>query len=137
MEETMHKNFTVSEILVYVDEPIVFISKDQVDTRYICTFVSDTERGKEYICTQISYKKLNEFKSGVIDLRSMYNNPEIQEFYKFVLVSDEETFVQQIEDVPGDWLPEEGYFIGEPTSGEPTSREPTSRQPTSRERKSI
>lgn len=78
----MIKQFSISQILVFYDVPEVFLAKDVVGTSYLCLLVSDDGQ-LTYIAISISQRRLVEFIDGIVDLRDIFENPEIREWYSF------------------------------------------------------
>ncbi len=76
------KTLTQDLILLFYDIPQVFIGKDQVGCRYICMIgKDDTESGPVYACIAISPGRTEEITQGKIDLRTVFERPEISEFH--------------------------------------------------------
>ena len=102
---------SVLKILDYNDFPLVFIAKDIVGTKYLCFFATTLNDIFIYYATKVSDKRLNEFETGKIDLRTIYIEPEIAEYYKIVLKEDTDiTFEYEIIEDIYEWLPLEGYY---------------------------
>lgn len=119
--------------LVFYDGPQLFLSADQFKTQYLCLLVeckSDLER---YLCVPISPRRLSEFYSGGIDLRKIYEKPEIEElFYSDIRDEPEQQIILTSiakEKIPESWLPDEGYiFEREPGADELIEKEAEERQ---------
>ena len=64
------------QVLVFYDEPILFTATDAVESLYLCLLSSIPD---EYDCTaiRISPRRLSEYLSRRVDLRSVFTNPEI------------------------------------------------------------
>lgn len=69
-------------ILLFYDYPQVFIGKNEVDTLFICMVTSEADSGQIYTCTPISIARKNQLVSGLLDLRTVFSKPEVQEFYQ-------------------------------------------------------
>ncbi|MEZ8206680.1 DUF6575 domain-containing protein [Vibrio splendidus] len=69
-------------VLMYYDFPQVFIAKDNVDLRYVCMYYADDESDHpKFLCTPVSDKRCNQLRTGKIDLRSIYAEPEVPDFF--------------------------------------------------------
>lgn len=75
------ENIKPKAILLYYDYPQVFIGTSVVDQNYCCMVVSEDEDGPHYLCTPISNKRTTELTSGKLDLRLVYEKPELQSFF--------------------------------------------------------
>jgi hypothetical protein len=75
----MTKKFNISQILVYYDFPEIFIASDDVGTNYLCLLVDTEGELINYISTAISTKRLSSFINGSVDLRDIFEFPEIIE----------------------------------------------------------
>ncbi|MBF0457427.1 MAG: hypothetical protein HQK99_05990 [Nitrospirae bacterium] len=105
---------TLNNILDYYDGPILITVVDAVDTIYICELNDRGSEFDEYYCVAISRNKLERFYLGQIDLRSIYLEPEINQY--FILKVDnykEPVNIEPIpvEDIPPDWYPDEGFIL--------------------------
>lgn len=68
-------------VLLFYDYPQVFIGKSIVDQHYCCSVVSESEAGPSYFCVPISAQRRDALTVGQIDLRSVFESPEIPIFY--------------------------------------------------------
>lgn len=103
------------ETLLYFDTPQLFVACDAVGTNYLCMLVEQNEAFDNFICIQISERKLTRFCSGNVDLRDLFIEPEIKLFYNAKIYNYESyDFEVQLFDVlelPSEWLPEAGFFV--------------------------
>jgi hypothetical protein len=106
----MTKYLNISQILVYYDFPEVFIAIDSVETNYLCLLVSVENENTNYIATAISSKRLSSFINGDTDLRDIFEEPEIQQWFTFNQVIDIIEAIEWKELVlPQEFLPEKGF----------------------------
>ncbi len=103
----------VEKILDFYDIPQLFVSKDKVDTRYLCLFANIDDKEIKYISTKISLDRLYQFETGKIDLKSIFENPEINEYYIIKLIeSTEEAFLFEIyKESITQFLPDADFYL--------------------------
>lgn len=102
--------------LLFYDYPQVFTAKDKVDCYYVCMVVEELESGPLYLALQISNKRLRGLLSGALDLRAIYQFPEISLFRLAEFQEDGETlaFTGAAYDMcPVEYLPDEGLYFDE------------------------
>lgn len=104
------------QVLVFYDEPILFTATDAVESLYLCLLSSIPDK---YDCTaiRISPRRLSEYLSRRVDLRSVFTNPEIPgEYFRVTPDGEERLILSPLDekDLTEDRLPEEGdYYNGE------------------------
>jgi len=102
-------------VLLYYDFPQVFIGKDSVDLRYVCMVVSENSEGPVYLCTPISGNRIDKLCTGKIDLRAVFSDPELQDFYECSALNEDGALtINPIEGpCPQEYMPDDGlYFDG-------------------------
>lgn len=103
------------ELLLYYDGIQLFLGRDQLDTIYICVLEEYSNDGDLYLCIPISHARLNSFYNEDIDLRSIYSQPEIDEFFtvRFDDPSRNSFKLCPINkhEIPDEWLPESGFYF--------------------------
>lgn len=97
-------------ILEYYDVPIVFTAIDAVGCTYICLLVDDEGADTVYVAAAISDQRLLSYRLAKIDLRSIFENPEMGNWLIFNGVSSEIS-AKTIYELPPDYLPDAGYFM--------------------------
>jgi len=115
----MTQRLTISQILVYYDFPEIFVAVNDVGTNYLCLLISTDDGNTNYVSTPISTKRLSGFINGNIDLRDIFENPEIKQWYLFYKVTDfidAELWVE--ETLPENFLPEKGFLYHKQLDGE-------------------
>ena len=110
---TVSKLLTVARVVDYYDGPLIFTAVDAIGTRYLCAFLQQKEEGTEYLAVPVSLGRLNSFLKGTLDLRSVFLEPEVEEYFLILTTSTSDT----VEAVPVDLssirenlLPAAGYF---------------------------
>jgi len=76
--------------------------------------IAEDEAGPIYLCTPISKKRHDKLVTSKIDLKEIYEKPEVGEFYKSIFSEDEDSLIIEKEFYnvcPSDYLPEEGLFF--------------------------
>lgn len=115
----MTTTLTISQILVYYDFPEIFVAYDNVGTNYLCLLISADNQETNYISTAISTKRLGNFINGKIDLRDIFENPEISNWLFFNQVKDNiEAKLWEGENLPNEYLPLEGFIYQKQLQGE-------------------
>lgn len=115
----MTKRLNILQILVYYDFPEIFIAIDEVGTNYLCLLVNTDQGNITYIATAISSKRLSGFINGNIDLRDIYELPEIKEWYYFNQVDGSiNAELWQDGNIQESFLPEKGFFYNKSLHGE-------------------
>lgn len=105
----MSRVLKISQILVYYDYPHIFTANDQIGTDYLCLLVSLEEAAPKYIGTQISKKRLIGFLNGSIDLRVLFEKPELDQWIIFYAENEVISNVEVIDVLSDDFLPDSGF----------------------------
>lgn len=112
------------QILAFYDEPVLFTATDALNSLYLCLLSAVPD---VYDCTaiRISPRRLSEYLSRRVDLRTVFANPEIAGEYFRVNVDGEERLILSpldAKDLTEDRLPEEGdYYDGDHPTRDDTS----------------
>ena len=83
----MNNLLKIEKILDFCDVPQLFIARDTFDTMYLCLLYEDNPSCR-YTAIKISSNRLDTFLSGQIDLRELFENPEVPFEYFDVEYSD-------------------------------------------------
>ena len=109
------KNIRPTETLVYYDGVEVFVAQDPIGGQYIGMIVDSTDGLDRYLVTGVTPQRLRQFRSGVLDLRTL-----------LLEAPGGEWFTTQADGEPGqslvlepqlgsllntDYLPDEGYLL--------------------------
>lgn len=115
----MIKQLKISQILVYYDFPEIFVAVDSVGTNYLCLLVATDNGNTNYITTAISNKRLSSFINGSTDLRDIFEEPEIKQWFTFSQVIDSIEAIEWNEaSLPQDFLPEKGFLYHRQLQGD-------------------
>ncbi|MBK9670904.1 MAG: hypothetical protein IPP56_16445 [Bacteroidetes bacterium] len=106
-------NITVDKILIYHDQPELFIAKDQVGAKYICLHIETGKDYVEYIALPVSINKLNSLILGNLDLRDAFLTSEIGVWYQLAINANEEFIAKPFEfsSITEEYLPDAGFFF--------------------------
>jgi hypothetical protein len=77
----MKRKLNIDRILVYNDFPELFLAHDNSGLSYLCLLTSLETDDYEYNCVAVSNKRLYEFLNGKFDLREIYLQPELSEWW--------------------------------------------------------
>jgi hypothetical protein len=107
----MKKYLNISQILVYYDFPQIFVAYDNVKTYYLCLLSSINNDKTTFISTAISNQRLNNFINGSIDLRDIFESPELNQWFYFDSI-DEPILAEEWmhSTLPEEFLPERGFI---------------------------
>jgi len=105
--------------LVYYDGPQLFLAEDQVSSLYICLSVEDDGYYCKFLCVPISKFRLSHFLNDQIDLRKLFEDPEIGDYYiadsSILLDSNLEANSIATDQIPKDYFPSEGFYFSRPS----------------------
>lgn len=102
------------ETLIYYDGPQLFVAADKVGARYLCVLVEQNVEGDKCLCVPVSPRRLAELKLGNIELRSIYESPEMGSCFCGSITGDYGTItLESVEKVaiPEGWLPAPGFYF--------------------------
>lgn len=108
------KAVRLMQVLLEYDYPQVFIARDAIGVRYICMVSDITDHEPTFLCVPVSEHRAADLCSAKIDLRTIYEYPEINEFYKAIpsdLTQPFELTGADFSIVPVSWLPDEGLVF--------------------------
>jgi len=93
---------------------------DDLGGIYLCLLVDNGPEKLKYTCVPITRKRLSDFHKGLLDLRTIFVDPEVREFYVSEIDSFE-TLDHEISYLGGDpppehELPEGGFFLSQTES---------------------
>ena len=107
----MSKNLTISQILVYYDYPEIFTALDDVMTNYVCLLIDTEQNVTNYVATAISVRRLSDFINGKVDLRDIFESPEVKEWFTFSsAIEPIKADDWKEQELPKEFLPERGFF---------------------------
>lgn len=102
-------------VLLEYDYPQVFIGRDILDVRYVFMVAEEGDHGPIYLVVPVSAQRCEDLLIGKLDLRSVYQEPQITEFYTCSPDDLTEEFhiePYKIDVIPDEWLPEPGLVFG-------------------------
>jgi hypothetical protein len=101
--------------LLYYDGPVLFVGEDLVGTNYLCLLIEKSEDRDKYICVPVSPKRLSSIILGETDLREVYENPEILNYYCLDILGSapDDLSMSPImqEDIDKAWYPNPGSYL--------------------------
>lgn len=96
----------LTEIIDYLDQPILFVGKDGHGNQYLAVLLDEEE--SKYVAVIISKERLKKFLADKISLRSIYKNPETHEFYVIGFTNGEDYKVERtLSHLTEEYLPAE------------------------------
>ncbi len=99
-------------MLIRHDTPQLFTAKDKIGGLYVCLAVDDKDGQSQFLAVAISNNRLQELKTGQIDLYTVFASPELETWFK---VNDFENDTLTIEpfsgEIPESWLPIPGEYL--------------------------
>jgi hypothetical protein len=104
-------------ILLYYDVPEIFVGVDTVGTQYLCLLAEELAGGLHYICTQISGNRLYEVSLGKIDIKTVFESPEMPVIYEFhtnIVGKNNDLPINPLPVVNPAFLPEKGLYLTPP-----------------------
>ena len=76
------KAIELLHVLLDYDYPQVFVARDLIDVRYVCMVSEIADHGPIFLCVPVSKHRCDELLNGKVDLRQVYEEPEVVEFYR-------------------------------------------------------
>ncbi|MGL6014661.1 MAG: DUF6575 domain-containing protein [Selenomonadaceae bacterium] len=100
-------------VLVFYDNPEVFIGIDQVDSKYICILAEVERDSLRYLCCPVSTKRLINICNGEIDLHNALKAPETNFFYYTTTDNDSISYATMVDikNIPDNHIPAPGFII--------------------------
>src|SRR5690606_7064477 len=91
--------------------PHIFTANDLVGTDYLCMLASYEDDEATFLSIQISKNKLIGFLNGSLDLRNIFLNPEIKQWFTFNSIQDNVIAnALELDFLPNEYLPEAGFI---------------------------
>ena len=111
----MKRKLIIDRILVYNDFPELFLAQDNSGLDYLCLLTTLSDEYYNYHCVSISKNRLYNFLNGKVDLREIFINPELPEWWETKNTSEEKIEISFFNNIGLDdvFLPEEGCFFVE------------------------
>lgn len=103
------------ETIIFYDTPQVFTALDQFGSTYLCLLVEEGDQQDKYLCTPASHTVLTNLTEGLLDLREVFEHPELTEYFVVQAESgDLSSMAASTIDpgsIPVSWLPDPGFRI--------------------------
>lgn len=111
----MKRKLHIDRILVFNDFPELFLAQDNSGLDYLCLLTNIETDEYHYHCVSISKKRLYQYLNGRIDLRDIFTNPELAEWWQATDTSDREIEISfySNEGLKEEFLPEVECFFSE------------------------
>src|SRR5690554_1562862 len=77
----MKRKLHIDRILVFHDFPELFLAQDKSGLDYLCLLTELNSAEYQYHCVSISKKRLYQYLNGKVDLRDIFINPELSEWW--------------------------------------------------------
>jgi hypothetical protein len=108
----MKTSLKVREMLVWHDTPQLFTAKDKIGGLYVCLAVEDNGGQHQFLAVAVSTNRLQELKTGKIDLYTVFASPELETWFRINdFENDTFTIEPFSEKIPESWLPMEVILI--------------------------
>lgn len=106
----MNDILTMERVLDFYDIPQLFVGRDSFNTLYLCLLFDD-ETSPRYTAIRISDNRLKSFTNGTVDLRTVYEQPEVDGEYFDVTYIDNFYHINPAEfkAISEERLPAKGY----------------------------
>lgn len=109
------RQLSYREPLVFYDGLQVFVAEDQFGAKHVCTLIEQSVALDRYLCALISPVRLLSLIQGNLDLRMVYENPEIDEL---CLIQSENGVLDHliatpifVREISANWLPQPGFYL--------------------------
>ena len=112
----MNKQVKFQKHLLYMDGPLLFSAIDEPGNCYFGMLI-DEDKGV-YFCVQVSQERTDMFYKVQIDLRPIYEHPEVKEYYILKTIGEnpfnfEIELIDGMKEAPEEYLPEPGLYLPE------------------------
>lgn len=111
----MKRKVHIDRILVFHDFPELFLAQDKSGLDYLCLLTELNADQYQYHCISISKKRLYQYLNGKVDLRELFTNPELPEWWIATDTSQQEIEINFFshEGLSDELLPETDCFFTE------------------------
>jgi hypothetical protein len=108
----MKISLKVREMLLWHDTPQLFTAKDKIGGLYVCLAVEEKDGQSQFLAVAISNNRLQELKTGKIDLYTVFAFPELETWFRISdFENDTFTIEPFSEKIPESWLPIPGEYL--------------------------
>ena len=116
------KTINYIKTLYYYDGPQIFEGRDNIGGHYIAVMLADEDTNDRYMVVGVEPEKLRRFRSGTLDLRSLLDNGDQDNWYTAIVKSGLQTPLelepQQVKLCESGLLPDDGFVLHEHPSEE-------------------
>lgn len=112
----MKRKLNIDRILVFNDFPELFLAQDMSGLDYLCLLTELNTDKYQYHCVSISKNRLYQYLNGKVDIREIFTNPELSEWWLTTDTSQKEfeIYFYSSKGLNEDLLPESDcYFLEE------------------------
>ena len=91
----LHKNFTqlgnleIIEIYEYYDQPLLFSCQNAIGQKFLAVLIDETDTVETWLYVPVSENRLNEIRSGKIDLHDAFSKAEDNQVYRVCIPYDQ------------------------------------------------
>ncbi len=121
------KTIKYNRTLFYYDGPQVFEARDMIGGHYIAVMVNSDNSNDQYLVTGVSPDRLRDFRSGIVDLRTLLIESKEQDQYLTTIASDLEEPLElnqlSISLSDSGFLPDAGFVLHDRPSSHYVLRE--------------
>ncbi|HDS1811591.1 hypothetical protein M9Y56_20870 [Pseudomonas juntendi] len=75
------KTLSLSTVLLDYDYPQVFLAEDKIGGIFVGMAVEESDTGPKFLCAPVSPQRALYLQTERIELREVFSNPELEEFY--------------------------------------------------------
>lgn len=109
------KTLTFFQSLIYFDRPVLLLATDAIGIKYICVLVQENPQTDDYLCVALSEGRSKELQLGQVDVRSVFEKPEVNERYLAKTIEGNFDTLSAVlvpaEDIKGTWYPLPGVYL--------------------------
>jgi hypothetical protein len=111
----VRRKLHIDRILVFHDFPELFLAQDKSEMDYLCLLTELNDEEYLYHCVSISKKRLYQYLNGKVDLREIFTNPELPEWWLTTDTSQKEFEIAfySSQGISEDLLPESDCYFAE------------------------
>lgn len=113
--------------LFYYDGPQIFEARDAIGGHYVALLIESQDGHERYLVVGVSPEQLRQFRSGILDLRSLLITAGKEEWYTTITeISLNQPIVLNLQSIPiekSTFLPDEGFVLHDHPTDEFSLRE--------------
>lgn len=105
----------IQRVLLQADGPLLILLRDAVDGAWVGLAADRSPHGDTFACVPVSSARLAALKFGEMDLRAIFEHPEIDRRASLFVPAEwkpgSSVALEAVEDFHPEWLPDEGFFL--------------------------